>query len=140
MKISFTLIIFFYLQICQSQSLENYWELFYSENWNIKIDEEKSNFLGKEIQYKISFINLKGNSKNVNFYVYKKSDIDLDFKNETQKYLMMQSCLFEAGKFNFESFYLNEYYYFLLPCHCNTKNNLDCENLAEKIKRYIIEE
>lgn len=138
MKTIFILISIFYLNVCFSQSLENDWGKFYCENWNVKIDKEKSNFLGKEIQYKVSFINIKGNSKNVNYYVYKKSDIDLEFKNETTKYLMMQSCLFEIGKFNFESFYLNGYYYFLVPCHCNTKNNIDCENLAEKIGSYII--
>jgi len=139
MKTFFTIISIFYFQLCQSQSIENDWGKFYSENWNVKIDKEKSNFLGKEIQCKVSFINIKGNSKNVNYYVYKKSDIDLEFKKETKKYLMMQSCLSEIGKFNFESFDLNGYYYFLVPCNCNTKNNKDCENLAEKIGSYIIE-
>jgi hypothetical protein len=134
------LIIFslFCLEISQAQTLENDWKEFKCENWTIKIDEDKSSFLGKEIQYNVTFINTKGNSKEVKYFVYKKSDIDSDFKKEVQFYYMIQSCLFVSGKFNFDSFYLNDYYYFLKPCHCNTKENKDCRNLAEYIEKYLI--
>jgi hypothetical protein len=135
----FIIFSFFFFQFCQSQSIENYWKKFYCENWNVKIEAEKTNFLGKMIEYKVSFINQSGKSKDVNYYVYKKSDVDVEFNKETQKYLMMQSCLFEKGEYNFNSFYLNGYYYFLVPCHCGTKKNKDCENLAQKIESYIIE-
>ena len=52
---------------------------------------------------------------------------------------MMQSCLFERGQSNFNSFYLNGYYYFLVPCHCGTNKNKECENLAKKIESYIVD-
>ena len=139
MKIFFIIISFFCFEISQSQSIENDWRKFNCENWTVKIDEDKSNFLGKKIQYNVTFINTIGNSKQVNYYVYKKTDIDISFKEEVQKYYMMQSCFVVSGKYNFGSFYLNDYYYFLKPCHCNTKENEDCGNLAEKIEKFIIE-
>lgn len=139
MKKNLIIIFFFFFQFCQSQSLENDWGKFYCENWNVKIQSDKTIFLGKVVEYKVSFYNEKGNSKNVNYYVYKKSDIDVKFNIEVEKYLIMQSCLFERGEFNFNSFYLNGYYYFLVPCHCDTKKNKECENLAQKIESYITE-
>ena len=134
------IIIFFFLfQFCQSQSIENDWGKFYCENWNVKIESNKTVFLEKIIQFNVSFNNKKGNSRDVNYYVFKKSDIDLKFNIEIEKYLMMQSCLFERGQFNFNSFYLNGYYYFLVPCHCGTNKNKECENLAKKIESYIVD-
>lgn len=132
-------IFFFFFQLSQSQSIGNDWGNFYCENWNVKIESSKTSFLGKVIEYKVSFYNQKENSREVNYYVYRKSDIDMEFNKEAEKYLMMQSCLFERGEFNFNSFYLNGYYYFLVPCHCNTKKNKECENLAQKIEKHIIE-
>ena len=139
MKILFIIISIFCYEVSQSQSLKNDWKQFNCENWTLKIVEEKSIFLGKEIQYVVTFINTKGNSKGVEYYVYKKLDIDSSFKEEVQNFYMMQSCLFVRGKFNFGDFYINDYYYFLKPCHCNTKENNDCGNLAENIEKYIIE-
>jgi hypothetical protein len=139
MKTIFIIIAIFHFTICKSQSFESYWKEFNCENWAVKIDENKLSFLGKEIQCKVSFVNTKGNSRMVNYYVYRKSDIDSSFKQEVEKYLFVQSCLFQSGKFNFESFYLNNFYYFLVPCHCSTKENKDCENLAENIGKYIVE-
>jgi hypothetical protein len=139
MKNNLIIIFFFFFQFCQSQSLENDWGKFYCENWKVKIQSDKTIFLGKVIEYEVSFYNEKGNSRDVNYYVYKKSDIDVKFNIEVEKYLMMQSCLFERGEFNFNSFYLNGYYYFLVPCHCSTKKNKECENLAQKIESYITE-
>ena len=135
MKKNLIIIFIFFFHFCKSQSIEKDWENFYCESWEVKIEADKTIFLGKVIEYKVSFINLKKKSRGVTYYVYKKSDIDLDFNKETEKYLMMQSCLFERGKFNFKSFNLNGYYYFLVPCFCNTKENKDCENLAEKIEK-----
>lgn len=139
MKKLLIILSFFCFEISQSQSIENDWRNFNCENWTIKIDAEKSSFLGKEIQYNFSFINTKGNSRKVSYYVYKKTDIDSSFNKEVEKYLFIQSCFFQSGKFNFKSFYLNDYYYFLMPCHCSTKENADCENLADNIGRFIIE-
>ncbi|MBF6640227.1 hypothetical protein IVB69_01915 [Flavobacterium sp. J49] len=139
MKTFFIIFSIFCFEISQSQSVENDWKEFNCENWTVKIDMKKSSFLGKEIQYNVTFINTKGNSRKVNYYVYKKSDIDTNFNKEVEKYLFVQSCFFQSGKFNFKSFYLNDYYYFLVPCHCSTKENKDCENLAENIEKYIIE-
>lgn len=138
MKTLFIIFSLFCFDIIQTQTLENDWRKFNCENWTIKIDEDKSSFLGKEVQYNVTFINTKGKSKEVKYLVYRKSDVDLDFKKEVQYYYIMQSCLVESGKFNFSSFYLNDYYYFLKPCHCNTKENKDCGNLAENIEKYII--
>ena len=138
MKTFFIIISIFFCEISLAQSLENDWEKFNCENWTVKIDAKKSSFLGKEIQYNVTFFNIKSNSRNVKYYVYKKTDIDSNFNKELEKYLFVQSCSFQSGKFDFKSFYLNEYYYFLVPCHCSTKENKECENLAENINNYII--
>jgi hypothetical protein len=138
MKTIFIIISFFFITICHSQLFKNDWSAFKCENWSVEINEEKSLFLGKEIQGKVSFSNTKENSRAVNYYVYKKSDIDSGFQKELQHYLMIQSCIFLKGTFNFSSFYLKDYYYFVQPCHfCSTKENKDCENLAKHINKYI---
>ena len=137
MKIYLIIISLFCIENCLSQSIENEWKKFNCENWIVKIDEEKSIFLGKEMQFYVSFINTKGNSKEVNYFVYKKSDIDSNFNKEVLNYYMIQSCIYINDKVGLESFYLNDYYYFLKPCHCNTRDNQDCGNLSKKIKKHI---
>lgn len=137
MKIYFIIISLFYFEASLSQNIENEWKDFYCENWKIEIDSVKSNFLGKEIQYTLSFVNIEGNAKKINYYVYKKSDIDYTFKKNVEEYLFVQSCFFQAGKFNFKSFYFREFYFFLIPCHCSTKENIDCGKLAESIENYV---
>lgn len=67
------IIIFFFLfQFCQSQSIKNDWGKFYCENWNVKIESNKTVFLEKIIQFNVSFNNKKGNSRDVNYYVFLK--------------------------------------------------------------------
>ncbi len=109
------------------------------DRWEQQIELKTGSLFSKETLGEISFVNSEDKSKKVRFYILRKSEIESRFIKSMNIYYIAQSCLYEKGKFEFMSFYLNDYFYMFKPCPaCSTKLDLDCENLAKNIRNFFI--
>lgn len=139
MKINVLAIFLLIIQTTSGQTFVSDWTTFSNSKWGIEFLNISKPYFSKTTQGQMTFQNKQNPNLKVVYYVLLKSDYDSLLKREIYSWNFVQSCATLINdKIWLESFFLNNYYYDLKPCHyCHTWNNQDCADLAEQLNEYI---
>ena len=140
MKIIILTILLLAFQTTFGQTFVSDWTKFSDSKWTVKFLNDKSPHLDKNTQGLLIFQNIQNSKLQVVYYVFLKSDLDSLFKKKIKNWYFVQACLtFTNGNLDFYPFNFRQFYYCLKPCHnCDTKNNIDCAELANRLQEYIL--
>jgi hypothetical protein len=141
MKIIAFTIFYLIIQTTCGQTFVSDWKAFSNLKWKIEFLNNSKPYYSKTTKGQLTFLNKQNPDLKIVYYVLLKSDYDSLLKREINGWNFVQSCAtITNDKMAFESFFLNQYYYDLKPCHdCHTGNNKDCAELAEQLNKYILE-
>jgi hypothetical protein len=139
MKIIILTIFLLTIQTTFGQTFVSDWTDFSNLKWGIEFRSDSKPYFSKTTKGQLIFLNKQNPNLKVVYNVLLKSDFDSLLKREIYSWNFVQSCLtITNDKLTFESFFMDQYYYDLKPCHdCHTGTNQDCAELAEQLNKYI---
>lgn len=139
MKIIILTIFLLTIQSTFGQTFVSDWTDFSNLKWGIELLSDSKPYFSKTTQGQLIFLNKQNPNLKVVYNVFLKSDVDSLLKREIYSWNFVQSCLtITNDKFAFESFFLDQNYYDLKPCHdCYTGTNPDCAELEEQLNKYV---